>query len=382
MNYIELAQKLINFKSVTPLGRDCLDFIAEYLQNIDFKITRLPFEDVDNLYAVKGQGSPHILYVGHVDVVPEGDGWKYDPYSAIIENEILYGRGAVDMKGSIAAFLAAVAKLENFQGTISIMLTTDEEGPAKNGVAKIIPWLQAQGIKPDYALTGEPTSVEKVGDTIKNGRRGSITFEITVNGVQGHVAYPKLAKNPATVLVHYLHELKQIKLDEGTIDFDASNLEIVKMHIPNSANNVIAAQALASVNVRFNPSHNFASLTNLLQQKADSVLKNYDRGINITIDAKPSAEPFVNNSASWTKILQEAVLKVTGFMPNLSTSGGTSDARFVYKLCPVLELGLSNKTAHHKNECVALKDLETLEAIYLEILKQLNYSLPDQSKTF
>lgn len=372
VNCIKLAQKLISFKSITPLGSDCLDFIDEYLENIGFKITRLPFEDVDNLYALKGQGSPHILFVGHVDVVSEGDGWNYDPYSAVIENDILYGRGAVDMKGSIAAFLAAVAKVENFNGTISVLLTTDEEGMAQNGVAKIIPWLQEQGIKPDYALTGEPTAVEMVGDTIKNGRRGSISFDVKVNGVQGHVAYPQLAKNPATVLVHYLHELKKIKLDEGTVDFDGSNLEIVKMHIPNSANNVIAGHAMATVNLRFNPLHNFKSLENLLNEKAQEVLKNYDLAITIDIAPKPSAEPFANSDAAWAKILQDAVFKVTGFMPNFSTSGGTSDARFVYKLCPVLELGLSNKTAHHKDECVKVSDLHTLEAIYLEVLNQLN----------
>lgn len=376
MDCIELAQKLIRFKTVTPNGTNCLDFIAEYLINLGFSIKRLPFADVDNLYAFKGQASPHVLFVGHVDVVPEGDdGWHYEPYEAVIDNDILYGRGAVDMKGSIAAFLSAVMKLENFQGSISMLLTTDEEGIAKNGVAKVIPWLQEKSIQPDFAITGEPTSVAKVGDVIKNGRRGSIIFEITVNGKQGHVAYPNLAINPATALVHYLHELKNIILDNGTTNFDASNLEIVKISIPNNSNNVIPEQAFATVNIRFNTIHNFVSLENLLQQKANEVLKCYTdndaqtpNGITIKIDAKPSAEPFLNSTPKWEKILQDAVLKVTGYTAQLSTSGGTSDARFVYKLCPVLELGLLNKTAHHKNECVPLQDLKTLEAIYLEIL--------------
>jgi succinyl-diaminopimelate desuccinylase len=369
---IELAQKLIRFKSVTPHGSDCLDFVGEYLKNIGFNLNRLPFEDVDNLYACKGQGSPHILFVGHVDVVPEGDGWQHNPYAAVIENDILYGRGAVDMKGSIAAFLSAVTKVKNFKGSISKLLTTDEEGPARNGVVKIIPWLQERGIKPDYALTGEPTSVTKVGDTIKNGRRGSISFEITVNGIQGHVAYPDLAKNPATFLVQYLHELKQIVLDNGTTNFDASNLEIVKLSIPNGANNVIPDQAFATVNIRFNTLHNFQLLEELLNKKALEILRDYGNGIQVIINPKPSAEPFLNNDHKWAKILQDAVLKVTGYMPQLSTSGGTSDARFVYNLCPVLELGLSNKTAHHKDECVAIEDLQTLEEIYLEVLQTVS----------
>lgn len=371
MNCIELAQKLIRFKTVTPNGGDCLDFIAEYLANLGFAINRVPFADVDNLYAVKGQGSPHVLFVGHVDVVPEGDSWQYNPYEAVIDSGILYGRGAVDMKGSIAAFVSAVTQLENFKGSISILLTTDEEGTAKNGVAKVIPWLQENSIKPDFAITGEPTSVAKVGDVIKNGRRGSISFEITVSGKQGHVAYPNLALNPATVLVQYLQELKQIVLDNGTENFDASNLEIVKLSIPNGSNNVIPAQAFATVNIRFNTLHDFHSLEELLNKKAEEILSHYGDGITIKIDAKPSAEPFLNSSPKWAKILQDAVLKITGYMPNLSTSGGTSDARFVYKLCPVLELGLLNKTAHHKNECAPLQDLQILEAIYIEILQNL-----------
>lgn len=371
MDCIELAQKLIRFKSVTPNGNNCLDFIDEYLVKLGFSAKRLPFADVDNLYASKGQGSPHILFVGHVDVVPEGDDWQYNPYEAVIDNGILYGRGAVDMKGSIAAFLSVLTQLENFKGTVSVLLTTDEEGIAENGVAKVVPWLQEKSIKPDFAITGEPTSVTKIADTIKNGRRGSISFEIIVNGIQGHVAYPKLANNPATVLVQYLHELKQITLDEGTANFDASNLEIVKLSIPSGANNIISSQAFATINIRFNTLHDFQSLEELLNKKAEEVISHYGDGINIIIDAKPSAEPFLNSASKWEKILQNAVFKITGYTAQLSTSGGTSDARFVYKLCPVLELGLLNKTAHHKNECVPLRDLKTLESIYLEVLQNI-----------
>ncbi len=367
MDVIEITQKLIQFDTVTPKGSDCLDFIEQYLESFGFETTRLPFGNVDNLFARKGSGNPHIMYVGHVDVVPPGDGWTHSPFSGVVENDILYGRGAVDMKGSIAAFLAAIPNIKN-NGSISVLLTSDEEGAAKDGVVKVIPWLQTNNHIPTFALVGEPTSVDKVGDTIKNGRRGSISFDIVFYGKQGHVAYPHLAQSAANPLVMLLEALISETLDEGTPDFDPSNLEIVKMNIPNNAYNVIAGVSYASVNIRFNTLHTFESLEeyiNLMALRA----KARHGGENFSVTPLPSAEPFIANSPEWASIVSKAVEAETGAMPICSTSGGTSDARFIHKICPVIELGLLNKTAHHVDEQVPVADLNTLQKIYEGIFR-------------
>lgn len=372
MNCVDLAQKLIKFPSVTPQGTKCLDFIASYLKQSHFKVNRLPFENVDNIYASHGNGYPHIVFLGHVDVVPEGDNWDFPPYEAVIDNKLLYGRGAVDMKGAIACFLSAIQKINNFPGTISIILTSDEEGPAQHGTIKVLEWMERNNIQPDYAITGEPTCVEYVGDTIKNGRRGSISFDIKVIGTQGHVAYHELARNPITVLVHFLHVLKQMSLDTGTEHFDASNLEIVRINSPNLTNNVIGSEATATINIRFNNLHTFDELHNHLNNTANKVLKNYKQEYKIIINPLPSAEPFLGGDKHWEKIVSDSVKKITKKKVTFSTSGGTSDARFMYKICPTLELGLLNETAHKKNEHVALTDLYLMENIYLEIFNQLS----------
>ena len=363
----ELAQKLIQFDTVTPKGSDCLDFIQNYLIGLGFQVTRLPFGNVDNLFARKGSSNPHLMYVGHVDVVPPGEGWKYSPFSGTVEQDILYGRGAVDMKGSIAAFLAALQDSKS-KGSVSVLLTSDEEGPAKEGVIKVIPWLQANNHVPTCAIVGEPTSVSRVGDTIKNGRRGSISFDIVTYGNQGHVAYPHMAMNAVTPLVALLHNLKAEPLDEGTADFEPSNLEVVKLNVSNDAYNVIAGVAYASVNIRFNPLHSFESLTEYMNLMAKKVRALYPSSGEFTIIPIPSAEPFISSSDVWVESVSKSVKHVTGVVSACSTSGGTSDARFIHKICPVVELGLLNKTAHHVDEYVPISDLQILQNIYAKIL--------------
>lgn len=365
MTVTELAQKLIKFDTITPKGIECLDFIQSYLKDLNFEITRLPFDDVDNLFARKGKGTPHLMYVGHVDVVPTGEGWKFPPFEGSIENNTLYGRGAVDMKGSIAAFLAALRNVEP-KSSISILLTSDEEGPAKNGVVKVIPWLQENNHVPDYALVGEPTSVNQVADTIKNGRRGSISFDINVYGKQGHVAYPHLAENAATPLVELLHNLKT-ELDNGTPDFDPSNVEIVKLNMDNKAYNVISGTASASINIRFNTLHSFASLTDHVRMALQKIHEKYESTCFLITPIK-SAEPFISSSKEWVETVSKTIKDVTNNDPTCSTSGGTSDARFIQKICPVVELGLCNKTAHHVDEHVAISDLEILQKIYENLI--------------
>lgn len=364
MDVVELAQKLIQFETVTPKGSDCLDFIQSYLESLGFTATRIPFGDVDNLFARKGESEAHIMFAGHVDVVPTGEGWTHPPFSGDIENNTLYGRGAVDMKGAIAAFLAAVGSI-NTTSSISVLLTSDEEGPAKDGVAKVIPWLVENGHVPTYVLVGEPTAVENVGDTIKNGRRGSISFDIETYGTPGHVAYPQLANNAANPLLALLGILTSTSLDEGTPDFDASNLEVVKIHMPNNAYNVIPGVAYASVNIRFNTLHSFESLTNFINSAARNIEERFRA--SFVVNPLPSAEPFISSSAIWGDIVANAVEAEAGIRPIMSTSGGTSDARFIHKICPVVELGLSNATAHKADEHVRLNDLKILQKVYERI---------------
>lgn len=368
MNVTEIAQKLIQFDTVTPKGSDCLDFIQTYLKSLEFEVHRLPFGQVHNLFARKGTGNPHLMFVGHVDVVPPGNGWKHPPFAGSISNNHLYGRGAVDMKGAIAAFLASLSTLKS-NSSISVLLTSDEEGPAKDGIAKIVPWLQENGHVPTFALVGEPNSVNTVADTIKNGRRGSISFDIISSGKQGHVAYPHLAQNAVNPLITLLNNLISQPLDEGTGDFDPSNLEVVKLSVQNDVYNVIPGISSASVNIRFNTLHSFKSLEEYITLEALKIKAQYGAE-NFLITALPSAEPFISNSSEWVGLVSKAIEKVTGATPTCSTSGGTSDARFIHKICPVVELGLSNKTAHHVDEHVSLADLICLEKIYQQIFQE------------
>ena len=364
MDVLELTQRLIEFDTVTPKGSDCLDYIQVYVESLGFETTRLPFGEVDNLFARRGTAEPHIMFAGHVDVVPPGEGWTHSPFTGVVENDILWGRGAVDMKGAIGAFLAAIPYSQP-KGSISLLLTSDEEGPAKEGVVKVLPWLVENNHVPTFALVGEPTSSERLADTIKNGRRGSISFDIETYGTQGHVAYPHLANNAASPLLALLGILTSTTLDEGTPDFDPSNLEVVKLNMPNNAYNVIPGVAYASVNIRYNTLHSFESLTNFIHDAARKVKEEF--GETFVINPILSAEPFLSSSANWGNIVAKAVESETGLKPLMSTSGGTSDARFIQKICPVVELGLLNKTAHKVDEQVSLSDLKTLQKIYERI---------------
>ncbi|MBW8309506.1 MAG: succinyl-diaminopimelate desuccinylase [Candidatus Paracaedibacteraceae bacterium] len=363
----ELAQKLISFPSVTPNHAGCLDFIQSYLTNLGFDCWRLPFGEVDNLYARWGQELPNFCFAGHVDVVPVQNPsiWQDNPFlDQLADNGHVYGRGAVDMKGAIAAFMIAVTELlkEPLTGSISFLLTSDEEGIAINGTRKVVEWLQEKGETISLCLVGEPTSVRRIGDMIKIGRRGSLNVRVVVEGQAGHIAYPENFINPNTILLEYLTELKREPLDEGTEFFQPSNLEITSIDVGNTTTNVVPAKAEARFNIRFNSLHSGESLTQHLKEVARRISS------RIHLETRLSAEPFYCSEESIASNIAQAVEAVTGQLPTLSTSGGTSDARFIKDIAPVIEVGLLNQTAHQDDEHVSIEDLETLQAIYAKIL--------------
>jgi succinyl-diaminopimelate desuccinylase len=367
MDSLSLAQRLIRCPSVTPAQAGTLDVLSEVLTGLGFTCTRYPFGEVDNLHAKWGSGAPHLAFAGHVDVVPEGDsaGWSHPPYAANVQNDILYGRGVVDMKGAIAAFIAALAHvLPLKQGSISLLITADEEGEAVNGTAPLLKALHDYGERFDACLVGEPTSVERVGDTIKNGRRGSLTGDLLVRGKQGHVAYPDLADNPVPKLIKLASVLTALKLDNGLPDFLPSNLEVVNLEVGNPTANVIPAKASALFNVRFNPSYTSASLKQKIVEALDAV------GLSYELNWRRPNEPFLCPAGPLVQAVMAAVNEVTGAAPTLSTSGGTSDARFIANYCPVVELGLRNASAHKVDEQAPVADLLTLEQIYAAALKR------------
>ena len=373
------AQELMRCRSVTPEEAGALRYLGVQLSAAGFTCHRLPFSeqgtpDVDNLYARIGTGSPHICFAGHIDVVPPGDeaAWRHPPFAAEIEDGVLYGRGAADMKGGIAASLAAVLKFLSergaaFAGSISFLITADEEGPAINGTRKVVDWLAARGEKPDACLLGECTSEAAAGDTIKIGRRGSLNCLLKVLGVQGHAAYPDKARNPLPALIDVLNLLKMKPLDSGSAHFEPSNLEITSIDTGNRATNVIPATATARFNIRFNDKHTGESLKAWIEAQVRAVLAG--RGIEYTLEYEPGAESFLTEPGGFVQMLSNAVHAETGQPPMLSTGGGTSDARFIKDLCPVAELGPLNETAHKVDECVAVADLETLTRIYARFLQ-------------
>jgi succinyl-diaminopimelate desuccinylase len=373
------AQDLIRCRSVTPEEAGALRYVETKLTAAGFTCHRLPFSepgtpDVDNLYARIGTGAPHICFAGHVDVVPPGDeaAWRHPPFAAAIEDGVLYGRGASDMKGGVAAALAAVLEFLRekegaFAGSISFLLTADEEGPGINGTRKVVEWLAARGERPDACIVGESTSETSVGDTIKNGRRGSLSCLLKVMGQQGHAAYPEKARNPLPGLIGALSLLKSKPLDAGTAHFQPSNLEITSIDTGNRATNVIPADVTARFNIRFNSLHTSAGLKNWIEAQVSEVLAG--RGLEHTLEYEPASESFITGAGGFVKTLSEAVQSETGTLPALSTGGGTSDARFIKDLCPVAELGLLNATAHKVDECVPLAGLERLSAIYARFLK-------------
>ncbi len=378
LNELQLAKELIRFPSVTPVDAGVMSFLEKKLKKLGFKTKILEFKEkntkpVKNLYARLGNKSPNFCYAGHLDVVPAGNlnDWTVNPFKPSIKNGHLIGRGANDMKSSIAAFVTAVSKFiqknKKFNGSISLLITGDEEGVAINGTKKVVEYLKKKKEKINFCLVGEPTNPNKLGEMIKIGRRGSITGKLTVIGVQGHVAYPNRANNPSTALVQILKELKGIKFDKGTKDFQPTNLEITKINIDNSADNVIPGLAYASFNIRFNNKHS----SNTLKSKINKIVKkicNKNKS-KYKIEYNVSGEAFLTSPNETTYMIQNTIKEITKIKPKLSTTGGTSDARFIRKISPCLEFGLVGKTMHKVDEVVALKDLKKLTLIYSNILE-------------
>ncbi len=378
-NALVHAQNLIRCRSITPEEGGALGYLENELQLAGFTCHRLPFSergtpDVDNLYARIGDGPPHVCFAGHTDVVAPGDekAWKHPPFAAELHDGILYGRGAVDMKGAVAASLAAALLFLREcggapEGSISFLITGDEEGPAVNGTRKVVDWLLKRGERPDYCILGECTSEAELGDTIKIGRRGSLSGELKVRGVQGHVAYPHKARNPLPLMIDALNLLKTRQLDQGNAHFQPSNFEITSIDTGNPAYNVIPATATARFNVRFNDQHTSESLKGWIESQVQAALR--DTGVDYALAYEPAAESFITDPGSFVQKLSAAIEAETRRKPILSTGGGTSDARFIKNLCPVVEVGLLNATAHKVDECVPVGDLDRLTRVYARFLR-------------
>ncbi|MEM8826838.1 MAG: succinyl-diaminopimelate desuccinylase, partial [Pseudomonadota bacterium] len=345
------------------------DVLEAALERAGFTVWRhlwgeAPDGPVANLYARRGTGGPHFAFAGHTDVVPPGatDDWDVDPFAAEVKYGILVGRGAVDMKSAIAAFVAAADDVRPDEGTISLIITGDEEGPATFGTRPLLEWMEAEGHVPDHCLVGEPTSRQRFGDMVKIGRRGSVNMWVRVSGAQGHVAYPHMADNPIAHLVEILHRLQRHKLDEGNDWFQPSNLEIADLHVGNPAHNVIPARAEARLNIRFNDEQSGADLVDWVRSVAASVTAGAE------VEAKISGEAFLTEPGRLSTLVADSVAAETGVVPELSTSGGTSDARFIRRLCPVVEFGLVGTSMHKVGEHVPIAEVEALSRVYGRIL--------------
>ena len=378
INELQLAKELIKFPSVTPIDAGIMKFLEKKLKTLGFKTKILEFKDknskpVKNLYARLGNQGPNFCYAGHLDVVPAGNlkEWTVNPFKPSVKKGHLIGRGANDMKSSIAAFVSAVSNFvgnkRKFNGSISLLITGDEEGAAINGTKKVVDYLRKKKEKIDFCLVGEPTNPNKLGEMIKIGRRGSMNGRLSIIGVQGHVAYPQRANNPSTALVQILKELKEIKFDNGTKDFQPTNLEITKIDIDNSADNVIPGLANAKFNIRFNNKHTSSSI----KKKIDRIIKKISNKnkSKYKIDYSVSGEAFLTKPNNTTFMIRDIIKKITKIKPQLSTTGGTSDARFIRKIAPCLEFGLVGKTMHKVDEAVSLSDLKKLTLIYSNILQ-------------
>lgn len=374
VDVVELTKNLIQRPSITPDCADVLSYVQDLLTSYGFTCIPMNFQsagkpEVHNLFAYKGAGSPHLCFAGHLDVVPVGneEGWRFPPFSATTADDKVYGRGAVDMKGAVAAFIgAALDYLPSLNaGTISLLITGDEEGDAIDGTAPCLRQLQEIQMVPDFCIVGEPTSENHVGDMIKNGRRGSLSGKITVRGKQGHVAYPHRAVNPIPQLVSFLDHLQKRHWDDGNDYFDPSNLEVTSMTADNVASNVIPHQASAQFNIRYN--------TQLTQDEIQSIIRRLaeENCSDFVLDFNGSAQPFISVCPDWKILVSQAIVESTGKKPQITTTGGTSDARFIHSYCPVIECGLKNETAHAVDEHVALQDLHTLQNIYRQILHSL-----------
>jgi succinyl-diaminopimelate desuccinylase len=376
---LELAQGLIACPSVTPLEGGALDLLARTLEPAGFACERLVFaedgtEAIDNLYARIGSDTPHLCFAGHTDVVPPGEErlWTHPPFGGQIADGVLYGRGAADMKGAIACFAAAALDYiatqgARFEGSISFLITGDEEGIAVNGTCKVLDWMRAKGERPDHCLVGEPTNATRLGESIKIGRRGSLNGKLTVSGVQGHVAYPHLANNPVKGLIAVLARYYDAPLDFGSAHFSASNFEVTSIDVGNRATNVIPASAEARFNIRFNDRHTAAALEALLREQAAQALAKSGLGFELAFE--PANHAFLTEPGPLDALLSQAVREVTGLLPTLATDGGTSDARFIKDLCPVVEFGLTTATIHKVDEQVALADLALLTTIYRRFIE-------------
>jgi len=378
INELQLAKELIKFPSVTPIDAGIMKFLEKKLKKLGFKTKILEFKDknskpVKNLYARLGNQGPNFCYAGHLDVVPAGNlkEWTVNPFKPSVKKGHLIGRCANDMKSSIAAFVSAVSNFvgnkRKFNGSISLLITGDEEGAAINGTKKVVDYLRKKKEKIDFCLVGEPTNPNKLGEMIKIGRRGSMNGRLSIIGVQGHVAYPQRANNPSTALVQILKELKEIKFDNGTKDFQPTNLEITKIDIDNSADNVIPGLANAKFNIRFNNKHTSSSI----KKKIDRIIKKISNKnkSKYKIDYSVSGEAFLTKPNNTTFMIRDIIKKITKIKPQLSTTGGTSDARFIRKIAPCLEFGLVGKTMHKVDEAVSLSDLKKLTLIYSNILQ-------------
>ncbi|MEC8535129.1 MAG: succinyl-diaminopimelate desuccinylase [Pseudomonadota bacterium] len=382
---VNFAAELIRCPSVTPADAGALDLLEKVLTEIGFTCTRLPFQEpdtslVDNLYARLGDAAPHICFAGHTDVVPVGaaDNWQKDPFSGEISDDKLWGRGAADMKGAIAAFVAATADYLSQngkpRGSISLLITGDEEGPSVNGTIKMLDWLSTQQEVIDDCIVGEPTNPETLGEMIKIGRRGSVNTTVTIEGIQGHVAYPHRAANPVPHLVQLLERLITAKLDDGTPHFQPSNLELTGFDVGNAVTNVIPALAQARFNIRYNDIWSRDTITDWINENlnaAHDALNNAIDGENkfsLTVDINHSGEAFLTPTGTLSELAVGAVEKTLGMTPELSTSGGTSDARFIKDHARVIEFGLVGKTMHKVDEHVRVNDIQSLTKIYQEIL--------------
>ena len=367
---VTFAAELIRCPSVTPARGPVFDLLDQSLTALGFTVHRwvmgeAPDGPTENMVAIRGEGEPHFGFAGHLDVVPAGEGWNGDPFAGEVSDGMLVGRGANDMKSAIAAYVAALSRLGDSKGTLSLLITGDEEGYSTYGTPRIIDWLNERNIRPDMILIGEPTSVDRLGDTVKIGRRGSVNMWIEVPGVQGHVAYPHRATNPVAPLARVIAALDALHLDDGTDQFPPSNLEFTAVSTPTAASNVIPGAATAQLNIRFNNLQRGADLVKLVEEIAER------EAPGSTVKARISGEAFLTPPGRLYDVVVEAITEETGTAPELSTSGGTSDGRFLIQLCPVVDFGLPNATMHKVGECAAVEDIIALSRIYERIIGKL-----------
>jgi succinyl-diaminopimelate desuccinylase len=370
---VELTRELIRRPSVTPADAGAMDVVEQVLAGLGFACRRMRFGEIENLYARIGTARPNLCFAGHTDVVPVGDvaAWSREAFAADIVDGVLIGRGAVDMKSAIAAFAAAAASAlaeGAVTGSLSFLITGDEEGVALDGTKRVVETLRAEGEILDHCIVGEPTSAESFGDMVKIGRRGSINVGVRVEGIQGHVAYPHRAANPVPVLIRLLAALQARVLDEGYADFQPSNLEVTTVDVGNPTTNLIPAVATARLNIRFNPAHRGADLAAWVQAEADRAAEGFPG--TITLTPAISGEAFLTEQGPFTELVAGAVEAVSGQRPDLSTTGGTSDARFLRDLCPVVELGLVGRTMHAVDERAPVEEIRRLQSVYETLIRR------------